>query len=353
MNINFHYAAIKVLAEHAGFPPKDSEVIAYASQYVDDATAHQRINLDKNPNVPGIRYNGREFDPICTAHRDLGYAASVVSPRARRVVYACFHFVPSFEGGAHSVRGRRVAEGGAFARKLVEEAVRKLRASSSTEPRVRRLIRLGVALHSYADTWAHQGFSGFWKSADNDISDLKIKTGSGWQPVGLASTVLSYAAPDIGHAEAGTLPDRSDVAWDCKPPKMTPKRDNCREFLDAAEAILTQLGRATRKEAPLASIKERFERCLRSPARDAEALRSGGHAWATEFPQTTFGYDGRAWFRAALEPSGRVLDFLGYALGLDQLDYTVLRDKKYFHFHAVAKEQRDTVERQMVSKRIP
>ena len=40
MDINFHYAAIKVIANHAGFKPAESELIAYASQFVDDANEY-------------------------------------------------------------------------------------------------------------------------------------------------------------------------------------------------------------------------------------------------------------------------------------------------------------------------
>ena len=69
MDINFHYAAVKVLACHAGFPPRESELIAYASQYVDDANAHRKMNLNRKPGVAGIRFAHGEFDPICTAHK--------------------------------------------------------------------------------------------------------------------------------------------------------------------------------------------------------------------------------------------------------------------------------------------
>ena len=64
MDINFHYAAVKVLACHAGLPPRESELIAYASQYVDDANAHRKMNLDRKPGVAGIRFAHGEFDPI-------------------------------------------------------------------------------------------------------------------------------------------------------------------------------------------------------------------------------------------------------------------------------------------------
>ena len=125
--------------------------------------------------------------------------------------YGREHFLPSIRHKRGSARFKRVTKNSRLGRQLVADAVGALGKASKKE-RPAELIRLGVAVHSYADTWSHQRFSGYWDSANNDISDLhvgdKLTT---LAHVGLASTVLSYAAPDIGHAGALTVPDRSNL----------------------------------------------------------------------------------------------------------------------------------------------
>jgi len=341
MNINFHYAAIKALAEHAGFSARESQLIAYASQFVDDATRHEILNLDKDPNVPGVRFERGEFDPICTAHKDIDYVTNLTKPRAHLLVYACFHFIPSLKGARGRPAFRRVERGGDLAKKLVSDAVLSL-SGSSGQDRMRKLIALGIALHSYADTWSHQGFSGFRDSSNNDISHLRVKTDSGqWKDVDVLSALVSYAAPDLGHAETVTLPDRSELAWDCIPAKTTSKRDNCREFLKAAKAILSLLSKATGTGKPWSGIKKKLEFCLRHPACDMKAGRDS--PWTRRFGKTRFVYDENEWFKAALSTKGDLLDLLENRYRLDPLDLEVLKDKRYFYFHAAALAQRRAV----------
>lgn len=51
MQIDFHYCCIKCLASKAGFEDKDAQVIAYASQYTDDATNHKGITIEGVPEI--------------------------------------------------------------------------------------------------------------------------------------------------------------------------------------------------------------------------------------------------------------------------------------------------------------
>lgn len=342
MDINFHYAAIKAIARHAGFDSAESELVAYASQFVDDANEYKALNLDRDPEVDGIRFDGVEFDPICTAHKDLDYANAVFDRRARLVVYACFHFIPSFSGPG-AAKGRQVLKDGDLSRNLVIDAVDTLKGGVQKN-RARDLIRLGLALHSYADTWAHQGFSGFWDHENNDISNLKIKTARNrWESVNPISTFVSYAAPDIGHGEAGSLPDRSDVSWQCEPYKTTEKRSNSVEFLGAAKMILQLLSGYGDRARSWSTIEKKLSRCFAKPVAGARDFRKN-NIWKSEFPDMTFNYDSERWFNQALGARGGAFDWIGAGLGLDPKDYIVKKGKNYFHFHACAGEQRGRVE---------
>ena len=69
-----------------------------------------------------------------------------------------------------------------------------------------------------------------------------------------------------------------------------------------------------------------------------------GNPWPQEFPNVKFTYDEKAWFEQALRPHGGLIDIIGKGLGLDPLDYDVLPGRRYFHFHAMAREQREALE---------
>jgi len=49
MQEDVHYYLIKVLAQEAGFSPDDAQIVAYASQYADDAVEHQPLRIKKLP----------------------------------------------------------------------------------------------------------------------------------------------------------------------------------------------------------------------------------------------------------------------------------------------------------------
>jgi hypothetical protein len=289
MNIDFHYAAIKVLAHQAGFSIPDSQLIAYASQYVDDATAHKEVVLNKNPGVSEIRYINGEFDPICTAHKHLDYAKGMINRRSRALVYVCFHFIHSLEG-TKDFSQRKVKRDGVLARELVMLALKEWKESKSRIEKRRALIKLGVALHSYADTWSHQGFSGYWDDQNNDISKLEIKNGAKWYEKAGVSTFLSYAAPNIGHAEAGTVPDRSEAEWRCKPSKRSHKGEkNCDEFLEASEKILELLSTATTKGKGWNGIRAKLSKCLMNPCDDDSFIKQlDKNEWRKQFPKLGF-----------------------------------------------------------------
>ena len=46
MQVDFHHATTYVLARIAGFEQPEAETIAYASQYVDDATSEGAVCFD-------------------------------------------------------------------------------------------------------------------------------------------------------------------------------------------------------------------------------------------------------------------------------------------------------------------
>lgn len=63
MQIDFHHGVTYVLARFAGFAPPEARVIAYASQYVDDAVTTGAVRFD----------NGAMYARISSAHKMLDY----------------------------------------------------------------------------------------------------------------------------------------------------------------------------------------------------------------------------------------------------------------------------------------
>jgi hypothetical protein len=73
-------------------------------------------------------------------------------------------------------------------------------------------------------------------------------------------------------------------------------------------------------------------------------LRSSRCSWRQQFPDTKFNYDPGRWLGQAMRPKGCFLDLVGNALGIDPLDMELLGGRRYFHFHAAAGKQRQTLE---------
>ena len=108
MKIDFHHATTWVVARAAGFSEAEANIIAYASQYVDDATSG-RINF----------INGATYECVPSAHEMLGHKNR--AQLKNRKVWVPFHFLPS-NGGLPA--GENPA--GSFIRKLVWKSMSSL-----------------------------------------------------------------------------------------------------------------------------------------------------------------------------------------------------------------------------------
>ena len=67
MKEDFHYYCVFVLANLAGYPKKDAKTIAYCSQYVDNSTDHDEIEI-----------GDYTFDTVCTAYNKISPKDSVL-----------------------------------------------------------------------------------------------------------------------------------------------------------------------------------------------------------------------------------------------------------------------------------
>ncbi|WP_144140580.1 DUF6765 family protein [Paraburkholderia sp. BCC1884] len=226
MNIDFHYGVVYIAARTAGMPAAQAVTVAHACQYIDDAT------------TAGIlRFAGGEtFERFATAHKMFDYANT--ENDQNRLVWAPFHFLPAGEGATLEEKAVCRADS-TVAREVVRRAIRQRNAQTC-------LHRLGVTLHTYVDTWAHQGFSGI-ESLWNRVRLLESQdcTRKGWLArltsaskhliERIEEDVLTAALP-VGHGAALHYPDQPWAKWtyiDGRHELI--ERDNLPAFVTAAD----------------------------------------------------------------------------------------------------------------------
>ena len=218
MNIEFHYHITFLIAARAGFPPEDAQIIATASQTVDDNSIIFEIDKERP-----------------TAYRNyISQTMNILKPKAKLFrIYPIFHFVPGDpmaetawrkDGQMHWLNTTPDSQN---ARRILDTAL-------ETD----NLCRIGIGLHGYADTWAHQNFTGYY-------NDFNAMTGP-----------LNPGIFSIGHAEAFHNPDWAALVW--KDKRLINSRiDNKTRFLDAARHMLTTLATHTDPQMPQNELQKR------------------------------------------------------------------------------------------------
>ncbi len=255
MNLEFHYWIVLFLARKAGLDAGEAWTIAYSSQLTDDRTYP----------IPLEGPVGRD-EVIATQ----SFGTSDDAP-TRAIRLAC-HFIPGVRAEASRLRvdgeagALVVTPGSPTAKGLLIAALR------SRDP-----YRIGIALHAYADTWAHANFSGTL-DPKNAFADV--------DPV-----------PPLGHAPALRRPDLLVEIWE-DPRLLSPYRRavNRDRFMAAARMIYKYL--ATYARRPFADV-DRVEAELHAlwgrAGEKGRAERFADYAIATgEKP-----YERDAWLREA------------------------------------------------------
>jgi hypothetical protein len=234
MQIDFHHTTTYVAARIAGFETKNAEVIAYTAQYVDDATS------------PGpVRFTNKFlYNRTSPAHK-------MIDTRNTRdldnhQVWIPFHFLPGNTGMAagQNPSGKVVnrlicTPDSPLSRDMVRHAI-------VDQKKPYGLHRLGVTMHVYADTWAHQGFAGLLDRV-NEVEDVKETGNSGVFDCSLnefVSNCLDDAVPPLGHGRATIFPDMPFLKWKYRDHQnRVVKRDNTMDFCQAANEMCKAMQR--------------------------------------------------------------------------------------------------------------
>jgi hypothetical protein len=210
MKIDAHYYAVFAFCRACGFDRESACTIAYASQFVDDAKINYVVIEGYIPH--GVQYDTIEGKPsffnMATCHsytriKTFNYSAMINNT-------AAFHFVPGCRGN-HFVKQLRCVERGPVINGILQEALLD-----------DDLVKLGIVLHAYADTFSHQGFSGLLSKV-NDIERVQILNDSGivvdkfkfilkWLKDAVSER-FDLLIPAYGHGQAMVYPDLPYLVW--------------------------------------------------------------------------------------------------------------------------------------------
>jgi hypothetical protein len=242
MQIDFHHGTTYVIARYAGFDHPQAEIIAYCSQYVDDATNSGSLTFD----------NGAMYHHISSSHNT--FDNTNFDELSNHQVWIPFHFLP---GNGQLPAGE--SPDGGFIEKLIccpnsPIAREMVRECIMNKNKLYNLHRLGITLHVYADTWAHQGFAGVTHRV-NDIHALDEHGNK--DPIFLAQKKSFFKdivneltgrfigdVKPLGHGAALCLPDQPFLKWSYHDhSNQIVQRDNTAIYLEAADHMCRAMQR--------------------------------------------------------------------------------------------------------------
>lgn len=211
MRLDAHYYGILAFARACGFNKEKALLIAYASQYVDDANI-DHIMIKGNPG--NIKYdlidNKPSFFNVSTSSFSNSLEAFNCCTMIRNT--CAFHFIPGCKGVSF-VKKLRCDEKSPIMLGVLNETLGQ-----------EDLIKLGVVLHGFLDTFSHQGFSGLLSKV-NDIQKCTVLSTTPWFITDKISYILKgliradfeklldMVVPAYGHAQAGIYPDLPYLSW--------------------------------------------------------------------------------------------------------------------------------------------
>ncbi|MGJ8647814.1 MAG: DUF6765 family protein [Marinomonas colpomeniae] len=226
MQIDGHHTLTYVVARLAGLDHKDADIVAYSAQYIDEATNEGVIKFD----------NGAMYHRTSSAHKMMDYRNS--DTLANQRVWVPFHFLP---GNGGLLAGENPE--GKFIEKLIckpdsHVARDMLKSMMADSHKNYSLHRLGITLHVYADTFAHQGFAG----VNHKINEVhNLSSGNSEKDASFFDKMKNFFVSTmfpLGHGASLSHPDKPFLKWTYKDGLGNNiERNNHKIFCDAAEAM--------------------------------------------------------------------------------------------------------------------
>lgn len=199
MQMDMHYYGTYVMARCAGLKPEVCQVLASASQLVDDNGAKGDLDFA----------DGSTLNSEATGHHAIDYHN--LDPDDQRQVWIPFHFLPGNSGTSYYEK--LICEPDSdIARTMMDHHL-----DMADRPYAVHLM--GVGAHVYADTFAHYGFLGIsneynrvrqdsFQYGENGRSILDYVKGK-WEA--FQGQLADGSA--LGHGGVHTYPDRPFLKW--------------------------------------------------------------------------------------------------------------------------------------------
>lgn len=241
MNINFHYYLVKALAIEAGLTEGEAQILALTSQMVDDVTpdffrgeqfATKKGNMLKiyvqdepsdyfkeNGMVGEI---GDGYYQICPSITSFGLLDARKEFYQLESVIPFHFFVEDYteDPADRSTLRTKPALPGSFLYDSIDAIIGNMvviqnQGTGSQLQRTRDLIRVGMLLHVFADTFAHDGFSGS-QGWENKAKLIKIFDSGLEERARAGLEHFSDRMGDLtacGHGQISHLPDVCGAAF--------------------------------------------------------------------------------------------------------------------------------------------
>ena len=315
MNINFHYFVIKTLCRAAGFEETDAQTIAYYSQQIDDFIMDRPICVEKEPPAyfaeNGYAYQITDKLWLMMPHPTGIDMLKSLGKNYRHTTLAAFHFIPAMpisqidakqcsRDAYRCIQGSRSEA--ALIRQIIADAVERVKLEG-TERREASLMQLGMACHTYADTYAHCGFSGLEGWENRAVIEKVHNESTGREEISWAEREIFHKVPPIGHGNAGTAPDLCVCSIDLKMQSdkedvdmsLHITRDNRQWFMQCAREILNLFCDCLNKEhwedEKWEELKEQMFEVMQGPEIDKSRKDWLYKKWRAAFQDITYSYE--------------------------------------------------------------
>lgn len=373
MDLNFHYFSVKTIARDAGFCEEDAQIIAAYSQFIDDYDIWENYFFLEVPDYAkslATRYaNMYSFYTVTTGFTSLFDNIRLSLEKYQKEIVVPFHFIPTKklkeirkDAPRSEYRTAPADITGEFLiRHLLDDAKEKYFAN----PGKYELMRIGMLLHTFADTYAHQNFSGFhgWenfsyleKVTDNFDGDKDITNSY--------SPDLYEKIYSVGHANVNHAPDdtfayfKMSMAEEESQKKKEDytlyfSRSNAQVFADAARQIFRYLYECQGKPEPTEEewniLREKLIKGFAFHSKNVEELEE---LWHTICPEYQYHYRKEELWEKNLIYSGRKMT-PGQIEEAKQANSTDGREgnaliyktakEDFFRYNLIAKEIRDQI----------
>lgn len=281
MNVEFHYYLTKLVAVEAGLMPDEAEIVAYASQYVDDNKQELTIETP----------DGDSFTSLITQYDDI------LNPPAEKLqINFLHHYLP---GNPTNSKVQRAD--GKMHVLMTTPASQHAQEIFFDTTRGEDLYKLGIASHMLADTVAHQNFVGHCDEVNSMLP---------------AGTPLK---PATGHADAGYKPDIPVLVWyDPRLHESSAQINNIERVLAAARKLYTNYLMLTTEPNGWSKLKQKLIQVLSDPitednlqvALDGTEARIQGYRQLLAEHDADSEYDPEKWFNECVEYDGEQYRFV-------------------------------------------